>query len=317
MKSSTLPNQPDHLFVIGATKAGTTTLFALLNAHPEITTSIIKETNYYCPDLWPLMTDLKPLTLRDVESRITQGKVLHRGLIQDEAIFHTCFPKNPNARYLAEASPFYLRSHRAAEEIFRSHPDARLIAILRDPVERAYSHYRMELRDARVKEPFESHLQEECEEEKTGLRPLHGILESGLYGALLSRYFDQFDRKQILILDFSELRQEEALEKKLGTFLDLDPQSFTRPLQRLNESMEARNATLNRLFASYGIKAGIRKIFPQSFIDAFKPLYYGKQGQKNAMNKTTRRFLQDYYREDLRLLKSLVDTRAWSWAHPD
>mgnify|MGYP006279047977 CR=1 FL=1 len=316
MNSTTCQDHPKPLIVIGATKAGTTSLFALLETHPKISASIIKETNHFCPDLWPLMPEQKPMSLDEVQSLARKGQTLHRGLIQSEKAYLACFPFGNNIHFRAEASPFYLRSTRAAEEIHRHHPDARLIVILRNPVERAYSHFKMEVRDGRVPEPFATCISEELTEERLGARTRHGILESGLYGQLLARYLERFDAKNLLILDFVELNQRQVLLQKLGTFLEIDPKQFDLTERRFNTWGEARNPGLNRFLAKSGVKEGIRKLLPQSLIDRVKPLYYGRSTAENKMDAASLRLLEDYYREDLHLLSQLTGVASDSWISP-
>lgn len=309
------PNPPPlgTVIVAGAHKAGTTSLYALLARHPEISMSVVKETNRYCPDLWPLLPHLKQLTAAEIECLHERGETRHLGLIQDEATYTRLFALRPGLRYRGEASPFYLRSTRAAQEIARHHPDARIIVILRDPIERLYSHYAMEVRDARIPEPIERAIREEQAEIGKEKKSLHGLLDSGCYGEGLSRFYAHFPADQILCMDISELSPPEDVILRIASFLDIDPLGFASLVPNQNESVSARNPRLNRLLAQTGLKGWVRAWVPQTIIDALKPLYYRPEARKHRMTEDLHRELVAYYQKDMKQLETLIGPQPWKW----
>ena len=110
---------------------------------------------------------------------------------------------------VGEASPLYLYSKKAPGQILHHVPEARLIAILRSPVEQAYSHYLYARRQ--MLEPlddFVAALQAEQERNEKSWQPLFQYSEFPKYGEQLSRYFDLFPREQLKILTYEEFRDD-------------------------------------------------------------------------------------------------------------
>jgi hypothetical protein len=182
---------PDFL-ILGAMKAGTTALYAYLRWHPDITGPSWKEVSYF-------------------DRHYGRGVSWYRG--------H--FPLRRAARLVGEASPGYLFHPLAPERVKATVLEARLIALLRDPVDRAYSHYHYELALGREPLSFEEALEREHErtrgEEERLLREPgyfshawwnHAYLARGLYAEQLERWLAVFPREQLLVLASEELAAE-------------------------------------------------------------------------------------------------------------
>lgn len=112
-----------NLFVVGAPRCGTTSLYAALKQHPEVYASVLKEPHHYADDL-----PVQPHTVRDRDDYLT----LFRG--------------GEHHRYRAEASVWYLYSAAAPHAIAAAHPDARVVVLLRDPVAMLISLHALYLR---------------------------------------------------------------------------------------------------------------------------------------------------------------------------
>jgi hypothetical protein len=112
-----------NLFIIGAPRCGTTSLFAALKQHPDVYTSVLKEPHFYATDL-----PAQPHTVSDTDD------------------YHRLFSAAGDQRYRAEASVWYLYSHKAPELISKAHPDARIVLLLRNPVDMLISLYDLYLR---------------------------------------------------------------------------------------------------------------------------------------------------------------------------
>ena len=307
----------DHIFVIGATKAGTTTLHALLNSHPAIEMSLIKETYHYCPDLWPVLSHIQTLHSAEVTALLQKGESRHNGLIKEAESYQKLLRSEGLARYRGEACPFYLRSTKAAALIHASHPHAKLMVILRDPIQRALSHYRMEKRDALVADTFEEAMAEEFKGFESGSLSRHGLLESGLYGQGLQRFLTYFPKNQLLILDIDELNQRPLIAKTLSLFLHIDAQGFTDEATRLNDWGQARHQGLNRFLATSGLKALIRQLLPKDIIEAGKARFYrpASSDPSESIPIPLMKKLEAFYREDVRQLQDFLETPYPTWVH--
>lgn len=196
---------PDFL-VIGAMKAGTTTLFSALTQHPHVIRSRRREIHFF-------------------GSRFSRGEAWYR------RHFPTGHELRRHQAITGEGSTSYLAHPQAAERIHQVMPRVRMIALLRDPVDRAISNYFHEKRSGRESLPIgeafaaeEDRLRRAASE--PGQRPLGrlGYRRRGLYAEQLERYYRHFPREQLLVL-----RAESLFENPRDTidrvcrFLGLDP----------------------------------------------------------------------------------------------
>lgn len=199
---------PDFL-IIGAQKCGTSTLHAQLATHPDIRPASRKELHFFDRHYW-------------------------RGLSWYRALFPAAPPFGRNWLTF-EATPSYLFHPHAAERLAKAQPRARLIVLLRDPVERAYSHYQMSLRQQVEPLSFEAAI--DAEEERltpelermaadptyySGVVRKQSYLARGRYAEQLERWFQYFPREQVRVYTARELRQEtRRLHQELFEFLGL------------------------------------------------------------------------------------------------
>ena len=199
--SSPLRMRPN-LLVIGAQKAGTTSLHTLLAGHPEIIMSRIKE----CDEL--------------VRARPSVWR--HR------AFFPLRGPLAPKrARWVGESTPYYLFHPQAASRAAKLLPGVRAIAVLRDPIERAWSHYRHARRLGLESLGFAEALA--TESERLAAAPSshrhHSYFARGCYAEQLERWFGALGRERVLVLRFEALRDgEPACRAAIESFLGLETQ---------------------------------------------------------------------------------------------
>lgn len=206
----TLPN----FFIIGAAKAGTTSLYRYLEQHPQIYMSPIKEPNFFA-------LEGQPLDFRGPDDRlyIEQFSVTERE--RYEALFEASGPEPVRG----EASALYLYSPQAPARIYRDVPDAKIVAVLRHPVDRAYSAFLHLLRDAREPLPsFEAALGAEEARVRGGWEHLWHLRGMGFYGEQLGRYYRCFGRERIRVYLYEELQREpEGVIADILSFLGVDP----------------------------------------------------------------------------------------------
>ena len=126
-----LPN----FFIVGAPRAGTTSLYRYLRRHPQVFMPAVKEPHFFA--------NINP----DPDQR-------HLFPAMDEGQYVRLFRGALHYRAIGEASPSYLVTKGAAERIKARVPNAKIIMLLRDPTERAFSHYLMDIRDGLQSLPF-------------------------------------------------------------------------------------------------------------------------------------------------------------------
>jgi len=225
-----LPN----FLIIGAQKAGTTTLYHLLRRHPAIFMPSMKEPGFFIrgfPDPIRFQTLLRPddgRTARPVGSR---GGGCYT--LED---YRALFDPGAAAPIRGEASTPYLPSPYAARRIAELLPDARLIVVLRDPVERAFSAYNYNL--SRGMEPartFEDAMASELRGERDDWVYGWRYLYTGRYAEHLQRYFDLFPREHVAVLRFEELR-DNARGLLAHVYQFLGAQLLATPANRVDEN---------------------------------------------------------------------------------
>ncbi len=178
----TLPN----FLIIGAAKSGTTSLYVYLMQHPEIYMSPVKETHFFS---------------FDSESKMTKGPgdPIHKA-ITDFNEYQALFDGVTDEKAIGEASTSYLYRPEAPGRIHKILPDAKLIAILRNPADRAFSAYMHVVRDEReTAKDFAEALSYEENRKAAGWEPIWHFTSVGHYYEHLKRYYDLFHPDQIKV----------------------------------------------------------------------------------------------------------------------
>ncbi len=170
---------------IGAQKSGTSWAYTCLYEHPQICAPI-KEIHFFS------------------RPRFEKGK----------AWYESHFNKCEQGKLRGEFSTSYLYSVEAAERIHDYYPNAKVIAILRNPIDRAYSQYRNAIKAGEIKETetFESYYGHE-----------ESVLAQGRYAEQLKRYYALFPKEQILVLIYEDIRKDPvAFMRRIYEFLGID-----------------------------------------------------------------------------------------------
>ena len=305
---------PDFL-VIGAPRSGTTMLHYSLAQHPEIFVSPNKETNYFLFDSGgapPSASDERHFKILEYHSTKT--------LDEYAALFARATDKH---RAVGEASPGYLLFPEVALRVKARLPEAKLVAILRQPVEQAFSFYLLRSRgrvpDDRLSDAFVADLKAGASW-PGGQRGGLPIAEYGLYHRHLSSFFEHFARSQIKVTLLDDLKQDgAAFFADLFRFLDVDD-SFRPDLShRYNETGTPRSAAVHRLLSgSHHLKRWLRDMLPPS---AFNRLGRLQHRVRNAnlrpgprlAPELRRQLTEELYAEDIVSLEKLLGRDLSRW----
>lgn len=259
---------------IGPGKSGTTWLYRVLGAHPEVCVSSAKETLFFETEY-------------------------HRG----EDWYARFFARCDHARAVGEVSNTYVFSPRAAERIHDFEPSMRIVSSLRDPIDRAFSHYLFMRRNDRVRGSFEEVIERH--------RP--DLVTRGLYGRHLTPWVELFPRERILFLLFDDLATDPSgLASRLFEFLGVDPDfepevaaeralAASRPRSRLVARAVNEAAAVVR-------RMGFPDLVTRMKESSVPRLLYGsfEDGEKPRIDPATRDRLKEYYRSDLERASELV-----------
>ena len=186
---------PPDFFLIGAPKAGTSALHAALAMHPHLYLCPVKEPKYY------MCGDSPPPSYKgpgDAHSR--------QEWIWQRERYLGLFDQAPDGTLRGESTPFYLYNRDARRRIAADRPDARLIAVLRDPVDRAYSNWMHLWMDGlEPQADIVEAVAREQERVDAGWAPFWHYSGLGMYGRQLVDLFEHFPREQVLLLRYREL----------------------------------------------------------------------------------------------------------------
>lgn len=288
--------------IIGAQKSGTTTLFELLSKHPNVFMPAGKEVPFFTKD-----------------DRYNDGI---------EKYFEQYYAGVSKNNLWGKATPHYLSDDVAALRIKKVLPDVKLIAILREPADRALSHYRMSLRKGFEERGFEKAIDEQLETKRLNeARKLPSGKESeadtyvawGEYGRLLKVYYDNFSSNQILILFTDELESDpQSVLKKIYSFLEIEdyiPESIGK---RFHQGGTKERLPIQRILSKVMLIKKIWRILPVRLRS--KILYLNNQlnivKEKDDLvnyDKETLNRLHEHYMSDIDELETISHvTVPWS-----
>ena len=293
---STWPN----FFIIGAPRSDSTSLYHYVIQHPDIFMSRVKEPGYFSC----LTRELDPTDFFD---RYTIKKS-----VADQGDYLALFAGAGDAKVVGEASIVYLSVDGTAERICERVPEARMVAILRNPVERAYTSFMGSRRDGREScADFREVLEDRSDARRAQWRP-YSYLESGLYYRNLTRYLRHFERHQIHLSLFDDLRIDAgAVAREIFTFLEVD-----------NEFVPERSRTYNATgMPRLPIARFIWKVSQpaREMVRPFLPERIRRQalvlmgGEKPPLDRALHAELLDFFRDDILALESLVECDLSHW----
>src|SRR4051794_8107570 len=266
--------RPPDFFLLGPPKAGTSALHAALAQHPDLFLSHVKEPKYYmCGDSPP------PAYKGPGDAHSNQEWGWQR------ARYRQLFSEASDSVLCGESTPFYLYNRDARRRIATDLPRAKLIAVLRDPVDRAYSNWMHLWVDGL--EPCED-IVKACRREQRriddGWAPFWHYQALGMYGRQLADLFEQFPRDQVLLLRYGELvEQPQGTLERVCRFLGVGeahissvPADNSRPFVRPSVRTKALGPVVRA-----GARAGAL-LPPQVWRRVSRPLVQQLRGNGDA-----------------------------------
>jgi hypothetical protein len=314
---------PD-FFVIGAAKSGTTALHRYLDQHPGITMSSVKEPNFFAfldgvPAFGGPAHLERSLLLGD---RLTREK--YGFSIVTWSAYERLFAAAAPGAITGECSVSYMYYPEAAHRIKRYAPRAKFVAILRHPVDRAYSKYLQFRRDG--VEPlvrFEDAIAAEPERIRQRWSPTWFYLDRGYYHRQLSTYVDLFGRERLQVTLYEDFaRDPQRVLDGLFAFLGLAPAAVA-VTERHNVSRDVHVPRLvwlhDALMRPNRISNLLRDYLPRPLVRAVVPLVrnlvFRKAGvlDYTPLSAELRSELTLRFRDDILRLQDLLDRDLSDW----
>jgi hypothetical protein len=270
---------------IGAQKSGTSWVYACLYEHPEVCAPI-KEIHFFS------------------RPRFSEGRGWY------EHHFASCAP----GKKQGEFSTSYLYSKDAPERIHAFYPSAKIIAILRNPIDRAYSQYRNSIKAGEIPETisFERFLKDEP-----------SAIEQGRYYEQLSRYDALFPSEQMLVLIYEDMRKDPvSFMRRIYTFLGIDS-SFVSSMvyDEINIARTPRHVFIERVMhhvaeklRACGLDRFVHVVRKSGITDFVRTLNTKSQNQTKHTHSYDRSMLRDNFKDDTALLSKRLErdmTSEW------
>lgn len=295
-----MDNKPN-FFIVGAAKCGTSSLFHYVELHPDVYMSPIKEPHYFCDDYFPMHftgpgdEGFSQNRLRNMEDYL---RLFEAGNLK---------------KIRGEGSVYYLYFDGIAEQLLEFNPDAKVVIVLRNPVQRAYSAYMHTVRDGRETLTFEEALEREQSRREEGYQPLWWYRELGRYSAQVERYIKAFPSNQLKIFLFEDLRDTAKAVKDTFSFLNLRDVPVDTSI-KYNESGIPKSRMLFNFFAKPNIlKEIVKPLLPAKVRQKLGQQAKSMTLRQETMNPQTRSMLTEYFREDIKRLQELIGRDLSSW----
>lgn len=306
-QADSVPGRKPDFFIVGAPRCGTTAVYTYLRRHPSVFMPDRKEPHFFCDDF------------------------RSRHFVADESDYLSLFePARPRA-IVGEASVFYLASTVAARRIRAFNPAAKIIALLRDPIDMIHSNFlkNLSLR-VETERDFGRALDLETERTEGALAPIVDendgfklrYLANARFADQLERYLDAFGAERLFVVVYDDLKNDPAeLYRRLCLFLEIEPIRLAS-FEPINQSVLPRFDWLDRFLrrppvwattlTRYATTAAFRRKAVEALIASNSVVR-----PRGEISATIRRRLADRLRPDVDRLESLIGRDLSHWCRAD
>ncbi|PKA84358.1 sulfotransferase family protein [Ulvibacter sp. MAR_2010_11] len=285
-----------NLFVVGAMKAGTTSFIDMLSQHSQIYVSPVKEPHYFVNSLPENLYE--PSRFFSLEEYLKKKfpEPLHITKVESSQQYSKIYVLAGKELYKVDGSTAYLHAPESAKLIYDYNPEAKIIIILRNPLQRAYSHYKMNLGKGRTKQSFENEIQQDIEAYQNGIQAWYSYLGMSLYKAAVDRYKQLFTN--VLVIRFEDLiLKEQEVLSEVSAFLNIN--SFPdRQYAHKNTGKELRFQKLFYFLKKLGLKDYFSKIFSSNFRQFLFKIFSKRKAKNLELSSTIKTKLEDIFTKE-------------------
>ena len=299
--------QPN-FFIVGAPKSGTTAMYHFLRQHPEIFMPPEKELRFFCKDLYEKFPHLRhfyrPTNLKE---------------------YLSFFKGVQNEKRIGEATPIYLMSKLAPLEIKRFCPKAKILIMLRNPIEVLYSAYYQALYDGtEIIEDFEIAIKvDQKYRQNLAKKKDRYFVDCNYYEELvkfseqIQRYFDVFGKENVHIIIFDDFKKDiHNIYRQTLTFLEVNP-NFYPEFQVINPSKQVKIKWIRDFFINHPyLKDFFKPLIPKRFRTKLKKgitKLNTKTISRPPMPHSVKKFLQKKLKPEIDKLSNLLNRDLSSW----
>jgi len=301
-----MDNKLPNFLIVGAAKSGTTSLYHYLKRHPNVyMPDKIKETFFFTGENFE---DINPV-----------GGNYGRGVITSLNEYKKLFEVPENTIAIGEACVGYLYFYKKSiNNIKQVLSNPKIIIILRNPIDRAFSNYLHHVKDGFEEHTFEDALKLEDEREKDKWWWGYQLTKAGFYYNQVKAYTENF--KQVKVYLHDDLKHDAVgLIKNIYEFLEVNS-SFTHGIMKIkyNVSGIPKNKFIHYFLAKpnpfkTAIKTMVNPFLPEEKRKKLSQILMLKNLEKPQMKPQTREYLKNLYREDILELQDLINRDLSHW----
>ncbi len=306
-----------NFFIVGTQKAGTTSLYHYLNQHNEVYMSPVKEPLFFSHHIDPYGNALK--------HRFTRPRLPQNPRFANVEGYERLYEGVGDEKAIGEASTLYIYGAGTAERIKRYAPDAKIIAILRNPADRAYSAFLYALRlGVEPLTDFAQALRVEQRRINNGWHYVYRYFDRGLYHKQIKAYYDVFGPERVGIWLYEDLKEDpRGVAKNVFRFLDVDDSFVPDTSLRHNPASVPKNSVSRVVIRGMNVAFPLaKKVVPSTSVRARDQWDYKVRRLVNEwilvdkpppFDLDLRARLIGDYREDILRLQTLTDLDLSDW----
>jgi hypothetical protein len=295
-----------NFLMIGAAKSGTSSLYAYLRQHPQIFLSEVRECEFFA------LEGCTPAFKGPGDA------VAFSRYVTTLDGYMALFRRAEDYMAIGECSDLYLYSADAARRIRNYVPGMKFVVMLRNPVDRAYSHFQQFVRDGR--EPlstFEEALDAEASRMAAGWHPHWYLKARGFYSAQLATYLELFPRDQLSIHLYDDfVANPLGVIQSLFTFLRVDPTFVPDTTLRYNVAGTPKSRLLHDLLARPSrMKNLVKPLLPTKWRHRVRARLMNRNLVPHATQiaQSTRNRVSELYRDDVLQLQEVLRRDLSNW----
>ena len=281
-------------FIVGAPKAGTTSLYYYLNEHPEIEMSTQKETDFFS------------------DSAIQKhGLYYGRKRIDTLEKYHDLFSTTQEKKY-GEASVSYLFYEDVPEKIKAYNSKGKIIIMLRNLVDRTFSHYLMDYRLGLISCTLEEVIESKPYNKKLKLF-YQQYIELSLYFNQVKRYLEIFGSENVHIIFYQDFKNDiEVVMKRVYHFLEVDSKFKPKVEKKHNTFIIPKNNFIKIVYSFVGLRRFLKFFIPENLVKKMQNTFF-KKDKKPELSLKLRKKMNELFLHDINLLEDLLSKDLSIW----
>ena len=281
-------------FIVGAPKAGTTSLYHYLSEHPQVEMSSQKEPDYFSD-----------------KAIHEQGMYYAKNRVNTLDKYESLFVQKESVVY-GEASVSYLFYENVAEDIKKYNPNAKIIIMLRNPIERAFSHYLMDYRLGLISDSFENVLAKKSKHKNAHLF-YQQYIEVSKYAKQIQRYLVFFEKDNILFIDYEDFKiNVSKTVDQVYNFLHISTEFAADINTKHNTFTMPKNKVIRLIYSFVFLRKILTFLFPIYLVKNIRVLLF-KIDKKPELLKETRSQLRIIFNDDIKKLEEVLAKNYSKW----